>query len=143
MNDRKWICSVDAEYWSCPKQFDTRDQAIAYAITDLANQRGLEEGRCVYTGEVRHLSADQLLDRIDDRRVVLAIDSLLHDALGPDFDYAISATDDQRQALARQLTSAARKWFASQKLTGKAWIVQHVRSHIWMTRDRVRIPIDQ
>jgi hypothetical protein len=143
VNDRKWICSVDAEYWSCPKQFDTRDAAIAYAITELANQRGLEEGRCVYTGEVRHLSADQLIDRLDVRRVVFAIESLLRDTLGSDFDYSSSATDDQRQDLVKHLASAARKWFASQKVTGKAWIVQHVRSHVWISRDGVRLPVDQ
>jgi len=143
MNDRKWICSTQAEFWNCPQEFSTRDEAIAYAITELARAHGLEEGRLVYTGEIRFLTADRLLEKLDTKRVLVAIDDLLRGCLGLDFDYEMSANERQQRDLVERLTTTTRKWFVDHKLPSKAWVIQHVRSHIWVTQDGIRIPKDQ
>lgn len=143
MNNRAWLCSTHEEYWNCPREFVTREEAIAYAITTLADEHGLEEGRRVFTGEVRHMTADDLLGKLDERRILFAVDDLLRTALGQDFDYELVATEHQHKALAQQLILTARKWFVDHKLTGKAWVIQHVRSHVWLTQAGIRIPRDQ
>lgn len=143
MNDRRWICSTSEEYWNCSKDFATRDAAIAHAITALAIEHDLEEGRRVYTGEIRLLTEDRLFEKLDVQRVLFALDDLLRGCLGPDFDYEVTASEAQQRDLVERLIATTRKWFSKHEIPAKGWVVRHVRSHVWVTQNGMRIPKDQ
>lgn len=142
--DRKWICSTSADGWNCPEQFDTREQAISYAINTLAVEQKLEQGRRVYTGELRLLEGEKLAEHAFDEQSALGtIERWLRDHFGRDFDCALPSTAAQEADLRRRLIQTLGGWFRDHGIKPSALTVQHVRSHIWVVENGVRVHKDQ
>jgi hypothetical protein len=142
--DRKWVCSTSANDWNCPKEFDTREAALDYVVNVLAVEEGVEQGRRVYTGELRLLEDDKLAAyAFDEQHVLGTIERWLRDHFGPDFDCTLSSTAAQETDLRGRLVQTLGKWFKDYRIKPGALTVQHVRSHIWTVVDGVRVPKDQ
>jgi len=144
MTDRKWICSTRVDGWNGAKEFDTRENAIDYAVHDLAVEQGLEQGRRVYTGQLRDLDAGQIAERAFDEQSLLGtIERWLRDSFGPDFDWGLASTTEQEADLRKRLVKTIKSWFRDHGIEPGALTVEHVRSHIWVLEGGVRVPKDQ
>jgi hypothetical protein len=128
----KWLCSTNEEHWGCYETFDTRADALAYGISELAVENGLDDGQRVYTGQVSRFAASELAEAaIDGERIIENIDEWLYDNLGGEHDHELVVTKEQRTDLETRLRWQMVSWLDEHKIKAPSYRIEHVKSEIW------------
>src|SRR4051812_4462488 len=107
MTDGKWTCSTHEENWDCSEEFNTKEEALAYALSEHAPQQGIDDGASIWVGRISAttmeevaegtISGDDILDRMA---------CWLYDNVGEDFTDSLDATKEQQDDLERRLVAA-------------------------------------
>jgi len=128
----KWMASTSEETWSDCQEFDTRAEALAYAVSELAVNDDLEDGQRVYTGVVRAIDLDELAaSGIDSWSVLDQMSCWLHDNVGDELDYEISASKEAEDDLQERLTATVRAWMAAHNVKPNCFHLDCVESVVW------------
>lgn len=137
--DGKYACSTHEERWNCHEMFDTREAALAYAISEHAIDCGIEDGALVFTGQVKDLTAHRIACAVTDPdRVLDDMDEALYDLFGDmDDETRIEATADQRADLAALLQVTLTQWLTKHDLVPDRCTLEYVQSEVWHQCDHV------
>jgi hypothetical protein len=122
----KWIASHSEEHWSDPSEFDTREEALAYALHEIA---AAYEVRHVYTGQIDKITAEDLSCVLDGSRVVEDADEWLYDNVGDEVDHTLPCTRTQEDDLTTRLRAAFAEWMEAHGIESRCYRIEHVKSH--------------
>lgn len=120
----KWTASTSEEAWDGLHEFDTRDEAIAFAISELGGTR-------VYVGQVHEITAEQMANAAVDAETVLErVDEWLYEQVGDECNNTLTHTKEQRDDLDRRLKAEVRIWMKANMIAAPCWRIDHVTSHV-------------
>jgi len=132
MTDGKWTCSTNEEHWNCSEEFDTRDEALAYAISEFAPDYGLDDGDSFWIGQIAAVTIGEIAESILDSDGVLdQMACWLHDNVGPDFVDDIDVTNEQADDLEKRLHATVREWAAGHGIKPRCFTLNHIERHTW------------
>jgi hypothetical protein len=127
-DDGKWMASTDEESWSDSERFETREDALQHAITQLAPDNGLEDGAHVHTGQVRAVDPDDLATAgADASSVIDGMTSWLHDNVG---EFEVECAPGDEDDLQARLNAAIRGWIVDRKIQ-LPYHIDAAKSEVW------------
>ena len=139
MTDGKWTCSTNDERWDCGEEFDTREDALAFAISELAPDYGIEDGGSVFVGQINKVTIDNIAAGIFDADSV--IDQMacwLYDNVGEDFVDDIKVSKEQSEDLEERLAATVREWATANGIEPTCFTLENVERHTWEQCDETR-----
>ncbi len=123
----KWIASHSEECWTDSNEFDTREQAIAYAVSELAPGH---EVKRVYTGQIEEVSMRDLADAgVSAWSVIDSLSCWLHDNVGDEVDYELDVPDEAEADLDKRLTETIHAWMLAHGIKPNCFRIEAVKSH--------------
>lgn len=134
MDDRigKWTCSTSEEHWDHSEDFDTREEAVAYAMTEFAADYGVEDGGLIWVGQIKEIAADDLARHgADAWKVIDNLSERLYELVGDACDYELEVSKDQEADLDERLESAIRGWLNAHGIKPNCFTIEHVEHHVW------------
>lgn len=124
----KWIASHHEERWTDREEFDTRDEAIAYALSELAP--GYDVDR-VYTGQIDQITPDEIaragLGNVE--TIIENVDEWLYETIGDEVEYNLPSTRTQDDDLMERLRAAFVEWMRVYSIAPCCYRIEHVKSH--------------
>lgn len=127
----KWMCITDEEHWSSNEEFDSREEALAYATTELVLEDGLEVGDHVYTGQVREITAEEIA--VAGERAWNVVENLqqwLYDNVGEDYEDALDVSKADEDELQVRLNATILGWLKDRDIKPSCYRIEHVESHM-------------
>lgn len=135
----KWMCSTNEEQWDCREEFDSEEEALAYALSEFAPDYGLEPGDRVFVGQVEEIDRESMAEyAADDERVVEAIGEYIYERVGDDPNdepYDISVSREQQNDLGRMLRATIVEWMTKHDLRAPCFSIGRTSSHVVPDRD--------
>ncbi len=131
MTDGKWTCSPHEERWDNGEEFDTREEAFAYARGDFAEEHDIGPGGRVYVGRIAAISRERMADyAIDAERIIEDIDELLYESVGDEVTNELTVTVAQREDLDRRLVATIVQWMIEHDIKAPCWTIENATSHV-------------
>lgn len=132
MTDGKWTCSSHEENWNGDDEFDTKEDALAYAISEFAPNYGLDDGDSFWIGQISKVTIDGLADTVFDSDDILdRMACWIHDNVGPDFVDDIDWTKEQGEDLERRLAATVREWATANDVEPRCYTLENIERHAW------------
>jgi hypothetical protein len=128
----KWMCSTDEERWSDTSEFDTREEALAYALGELAPYQGLDDGDSVWIGQVREPSLDSLADAgVDAWSVIDSMTCWLYDNVGEFAQDSLDVSKEAEDDLDNRLTATIREWMTVHGIKPTCFLIDAIERHVF------------
>lgn len=132
MTDGKWTCSTNEERWNCGEEFDTRDEAFAYAESAHAPEYGVDDGGSFWVGQIKAVTIDEIAAGILDSDSILdQMACWLHDNVGEDFVDDLVVTKPQGDDLETRLAAAVSEWAKAHGIAPTCFTLEHIERHTW------------
>jgi hypothetical protein len=129
-NAGKWVVSSNEERWDSGEEFDTYEEARAYALKGFPEDWDLESGDRVFVGQVAEITHEQMAAyAVDVDRVIESIDECLYERVGDEVQNTLPATPEQVHNLGRRLEETIVQWMRDHDLSAPCWSVDHISSH--------------
>ncbi len=126
----KWACSTNEEHFQCSEVFDTREDAIAYALDVLAYEYDVDDGGRVYTGMIRPLMPSDVAP-FDGDDVIERASERLYDHVNDDVCNGIDASPGDTAELERRLNQVFVDWMIETKSMPKVCAIEAMQSHVY------------
>lgn len=122
----KWTASTAEEAWNGSEEFDTREEAIAYAVSELG-----QPGQRVYVGQIHEITNAELAESVfDGDRILEDIDQYLYDQVGDEVTNEMPPTTREQLAdLEARLAATLAKWLDDNGMKAPCWRIDHVTRH--------------
>jgi hypothetical protein len=133
MTEGKWTCSTDEEHWNCDQEFDTKEEALAYAMSEHAPDMGVEDGQRIYVGQVETIKLDALADSACDAdRAIDNMQEWLYENAGEGAEDSLKIiTKDAEADLDVRLTNTVLEWMKAYGIKPNYFLIGYVESHVW------------
>ncbi|HEY6037094.1 MAG TPA: hypothetical protein VIV58_22600 [Kofleriaceae bacterium] len=137
--DGKWTCSTQEEHWDCTEEFNTRDEALAYAVSEHVPEMGLDHGDNLWVGQIQAVTLEPIVESLFDAESIEdRIACWLYDNVGEDFADDIAITKAQGEDLERRLAETFRAWATEHKVAPTCFTLARVEHHRWQQCDKAR-----
>jgi hypothetical protein len=125
----KWVASSCEDVWDDVNEFDTPEDATAYALDSLAEEHGKQPGDHVYIGQADEITKQEMGDAVADAYAIIdAIDSWIYDEVGYLVDYELKVTPEQTADLQGRLDATVVAWLTDHGLGATVYRIENVKS---------------
>lgn len=132
MTPGKWTCSTNEEEWNCTEEFDTREDALAYAVSEFCPDHGVEDGGSFWVGQIGEVDIESMSEAACD--AWSAIDQMsqwLHDNVGDFAQDELDVSKEAEQDLDERLAKTVREWMDAHSIKPSCFTIDRMERHTW------------
>lgn len=135
----KWTCSTHEEQWDCTEEFDTKEDAIAYAISEHAPSYGIEDGCSIFIGRIHKIEVSELARQaISGARIVEDLEEALWEHCGEAADDGLDVPNGASDDLEKRVIAAIETWAAEHSIAPTCYTLEQIERHTWRQCDLLR-----
>lgn len=130
--DGQWLASTNEEHWSSSEAFDTKEEALAYGLSVLAEENNLHDGDTVFVGKITKIPNARLAEAmIDVDRMLEWAGEWLYDNAGDGAEETFDVSKSQADDLETLLQTVILGWMERHELGTTWFLIENMTSTRW------------